>query len=552
MQFQLPLKNDTLATSWLSYNDAIDASYAIYSATLWLLNIANAFTEGADTSQGKRWLLGVPNRHNQNNSRHSQYSVGVASWVVPLTVKSLTYNFNGNIKTIDSGNIKAAVYKRYASMIQVNETTDLISAVKDATVELSGYKSKWYIATAWWNNFLIVSSWAAIESYPVDGTSYAINWAIASTVATIGNASYVACAKNQYVWVVNIQTPLWSWWWSAFIRGQLYEINSSWVLSTVGASVNILNATDGWGWSGWGANPDSWFASYVTSNNCYMYADGCSNGLWWSNTSSRQRAYGTIDMSTVSIFTYSSIRSDAYSAWIVSSYSGQTAGTHVHMIWWYDSPNSRLLYVTWFTAWVDIWAASAASFADTTSNYFDTYTNFCRYTTTTSLLTTIASNVNISATNTLRINNVAVSWTITSLNTKSIFVYKMTWSNQEDDTNAFMWIYMNCSASIAAWNALLKINGTTYQTNVISAANSISTLWYKDISIATIVGVTINANSLLFSLETNNPESRDHKIGLWLTWWTYASPTGTNDFWWSVSIWSTIGANWSKIEITLQ
>lgn len=550
MQLALPMAPwSSWSSAWLSYVDQVDALYNVYTASLWLFNIPNARNDGTDNSQGKFWLLGIPNRFNQNSARDALYAVSTSSWTGVLSLKAITHPFNKTISTIDNGNIKMAVYKRYASMIKFNESTDLISSVKDSKIDLSWYDPKWYIATSWGNNFLIVWNWStAIESYPVWATNYEITWSMAGTVSPWWAAAYVACVINQYVRIIYIDIFPASYLWAvSYIRWSLYSISSTWLFTLVWSTLDILTYTSVGSWWG-GISKSSAIASYVSWNKCYLFATWYAFSFSWSPW--RMRSYWTIDLATLTWFTYTNIANDLYNVTYSWSYTWQSA-PHQVLIWWYDVTNNRMLYVTWFTAGKDIWKAEAAWFSDTTSDYFGIFDNFCRYAKTLSVLTTATNNVNITATNWILINNSAVSWTITNLNTNSIFIYKMSLSNQEDDVGAFAGLYLNGSASISLRNAILDINGTAFQTNAISLANSISASWYKDISVNSITWVLVNSSSIKFWLTTNNPDTRDHKIWFWLTGWTYTVPTGTNDHWWSGSVGSTIGANGSKMDITI-
>lgn len=67
---QIPLKAGS-GSSAVAYDTAIDGSYSVYNATIKNYPVANAFLDGANTSQEK-WGLQVTNRATQNTAWKAQ------------------------------------------------------------------------------------------------------------------------------------------------------------------------------------------------------------------------------------------------------------------------------------------------------------------------------------------------------------------------------------------------------------------------------------------------------------------------------------------------
>lgn len=519
MQFQLPLKNDTLATSWLSYNDAIDASYAIYSVALWLLNIANAFTEGADTSQGKWWLLWVPNRHNQNSAWNTAYSIATASWTSALSMKVKTYIFNSIIKSLDTCSLKLAIFSSNTNNMcfDLDDTNKRISTSvfsgNATTVLGSGEEiNKAYIVTSWWNKFLI-HSWAAttnVYSYPLDAS----NNIIAGTVNTLSISPYY--------------NPLWSvrvlWAKDNFVRcavvGKnnlnqnismniiLLSVSSSWVFTQVDSD-NILSLS----WTSW-----NWFTvwSYVKNNTIHAIV----------NTQGVQPKYITIDMTSTASNSITTIIT--WWGWDLTTVNH--AATMIPV--WYDW--TKAVFVSNNGK---VWTADWSWFTDTGVTGLSAKS--IRYRNSTTKLATATNNL-YSTWNTFYYNTNRFLCKDADIWTKVLFAYLMTWSNEEDDVTALG----KCYATFALWNAdwlSVKVNGVEYGNSIIG------NLWELSTSIASLP----TATSLLFEIAIANTLAKTLKTWFGITGWTYGSPTGTNDFGWSVSTWSTIWSNGSQLSITL-
>lgn len=509
----IPLKTGSSATA-VAYDTAIDGAYNIYNATLKNYPVANAFTIWVDTSQEKWWLQ-ISSRTTQNNAWKTQLTFGASSWTGNISTKSRTYNFANTITQIDNATIAYGIYQRN-STLTFNETTNKIANVKGiASVSgvLSwGYQNKSYIASNGWNKFVIIGDSSGIKTYPVSATGD-ITSATPSDTKTISYTPIysvyvsrydVVAAKGQYVWVMR---SLEDWNFSNSIMWrqfcQLYSISSSGVLTAVWAPQQVWSTFI----SGAIANTPAcmWVGSYVVNNTAHTVS---LFGTYTANVTYRN-VYITVDLSTVSVFTLTVIKEVE---WFGTSLlpSGYSWSINV----WYDGSTAILIASS-----SRIFTANASAFTDTTTTSIGLYTDIHQYRQATSFFTADTNQVRTTSTNKFKIKNSDTNWSLTNLTTNCLFMYEMSWSNNEWQQASLLWVYLN-SWAIWAWSFVLKANWSTI--NTIISDNYINPIPWT----VTIISSIINANNILFELLFTNPEAIDTKIWFWLTWWTYASPTG--------------------------
>ena len=130
-----------------------------------------------------------------------------------------------------------------------------------------------------------------------------------------------------------------------------------------------------------------------------------------------------------------------------------------------------------------------------------------------------------------------------------------------------MWLLLNTTAqvndiTIETIPMTLKVNGVLLET--ISPTffnnqtwNRINTTWptlnYNNFMTFTTLNTAnpIATTNLEFELATTNTNNRDIRIWFGLTWWTYASPSWTNDASGTATTARSIGANGSIVNLTL-
>lgn len=121
----------TSATSGsVAYDTAVDAAYTVYNATLKDYPVANAFVDGANTSQVK-WGLQIAARATQNTAWKAQLTYGVASGTGALAPYSITYGFARTISKLEAGNIQTMFYQNGFPTVHFDETLNSISTVRN-------------------------------------------------------------------------------------------------------------------------------------------------------------------------------------------------------------------------------------------------------------------------------------------------------------------------------------------------------------------------------------------------------------------------------------
>lgn len=538
-----------LATQWWSwwsavnYIDTIDASYNIYNARLIQLNIPNSRNDGVNTSQARRWLADLPNRRPQNNLWNSQFVLSTVSWTTDLELYSITNSFNTPIDEIEAWRQVMWIAWNWHATITFDETTDKIDDVRHSWITtniINGNVSakKWYIASSWWNRFVVVNKWTTIETYAINANNNITSWTPADALAWTNR--WCVAVKNQYLWMISI-----AYWATHVYTWQLYQINSSWVMSTVWAAQTIFTSANSSPWWVFSLQSSAMW-SYTRNNTAYVYLDWsmhANSTISWTHSS---RIYCTIDLATVSAFTWTLV-SSTWSAvtWQYSWYGWWSWWSTVYrqIVAWWDNSTSRFYYVRWDNS---IRYANWSWFTDATLSYFEDNTRWCRYWNTPTKLTTLSANINNSSTNSLLINNVAVNWTFTNLHINSLWMYEMTWSNEEDDAWAFKWFYI--PSPNVTWQddkIYLTMNWSAWVTENIE--NNINFTLKRTILLPRI---TVSDTKIKIKTLFDNNSWWEYKMWLWMTWWTFAAPTWTNNMTWSSSLWANVWADWSYVDIS--
>lgn len=357
--------------------------------------------------------------------------------------------------------------------------------------------------------------------------NYAVTSSTPAGTATVPNCvdGWVVAAKGIYIWVVSlIQTPTGTaknnqW------KGQLYSISTAGVLSTVGAQVVIYTSPNGVDTGEGMYGRLNGLGSYVVNNVSHVISSAVAQSGNQPNAM-RSRIYNTVDLATVTVFTTTAVKQESVGA-NNSDYLGIGIAKACLNVG-YDGSFGLVVTNLGTAGTPDVYKVNAAGgFVDAAVNYFDTYLNPCRYRNTTTKLSTAASNTNVSATNTFRVDDTALAGgTFTNLHLNCIWMYEMTGTNAEDDTGttSLKGVYLGCSAlGSSSGNMTLKVNGTLALTktwnNINITASNMNWTFTSVLDIAT--------TKLTFLTEFANSLGLDCKIGYGTNGGTYATPTGT-------------------------
>lgn len=509
----IPLKTGSSATA-VAYDTAIDGAYSIYNATIKNYPVANAFVDGADTSQEKWWLQ-VSARATQNNAWKAQLSFGVTSGTGVLSRRSITYPFGRTISKIDDASIQAWFYWRWQSTVTFNESTNVLAASRWWTnTSVTWRFQKSYIATSGGNKFAIMADGSGIYSYAVSATGVLTTWTVLSTQTIpftptlVGiqfqSSCFIAAVKWQFIWWIKLSKDGQGSWWGIFrVHKQLFSIDSAWVMTTVWSQENDTVFTFASNGSNT-ANFNSW--SYTVNNTAHLVS------LHGIAGPDRSANYHTIDLTNTSAFADTLIKTDNASTTLFTAYTWL-----VNV--WYDGTSA--LIVTWLgtISTPDIYKIDATSLADTGVNASFAPTETAQYRQTTTVMSTDTNQVRTSS-DKFKIKWSDTNGSITNLSTNSVWMYEMTGTNNESQQSALIWVYTP-NTCVATGTLTLKANTVTVDTNVLSNTINVPVSQILNVSNANISSDRIN-----FELSYDNIDANDTKIWFWLTWWTYASPTG--------------------------
>lgn len=533
MDFSIPLKvSSGGGSSTASYGTTVDAAYSVYSARLLQFNIPNAFTSGANTSQAQWWLGNIPARHPQNFSWNSQYVQSVVSGSGALSIDSITKDFTSDIKSIDAGSVKFAIYDNDINnkCLWLDDTNNGIASITwsaNTTTAVPGDQFyKWYIATSGGNNFIIsarsvgtINIDGYIISHPCDSNWNITSWTVntfwpylfwdASNGEKMRNVRILA-VKDNFIWIAHGWV---GWSPAAYARFSyaILSINSSWVVSFV-STLNVIS----WG----NYNTGLVWNSYVKWNTayCYLYSK-----VFWSGWNAVRAI--AVDLTNTSTFTFSTFYSadSVPDAWVISS-----------EIVWFDGTN--MLIGSWTVRTI----SSGWVIVDT--GLFN-LPGLLRYNNTIAKMSNQELNFNInSANNNFIYRTNKFLWNTSSISSQILYVFKMSGTNEEDDlsamksiiTNNATWMYDGLSVSINENVIGTDMIWSIWELNITSVIPQIA--WTKSIDVA--IGIT-NSNSRLL------------KAGFGLTGWTYISPTGANNLSGDATNGWIANAGGSYIDITL-
>ena len=511
-----------------NYVDTIDWSYNVYSARLIQLNIPDAWNDWTNTSQARRWLANIPARHGQNSVRDSAYAVSTVSWDGSLDLYSITNSFLSPIDEIGAMRLKFGVYIDGIAQVTLNEDE---SKIWDVGVWVSDYiwqeqNQKTFIINSWGNYFIPVVIGTNIQTFACDSDGITTSDTAADTEAigwTSNRVWNVVAGKDDYFWVLRgVTNPAWNnislFWW-------LFQIDSAWQITQVWSRTSIHDVS----MSMFGAQNRRFIASYIENNTCYFVYM-----LWLQDRSLRWR--GTIDLSNTWAFMHT-LESSTSSSWQ-----------------WFGFPNDQNAMADGVLAKSgdDLYfvARNNAIYTMDISSPWDPSSAWTSYLNYNSSLRDKTDLANLTSSiwqsyhvwdrfhiddNEVMGQNIWVSW--------SLRIYEITGSNTESDASALKNIMFN--ATSALWDNLaleLRINWTLIDT-IDSRIWTAITYEKTDIN--------IGENNIKIHLQTINPDSIKHKIWLWLTWGTYAAPTGTNDLTWDATDGSNVGSDGSFMDITI-
>lgn len=555
--------NVTWGGSWTIYPDV---PYPVLNQRIGIFNAPNA----RDTdSNGRFGLLGSSNAGicQQNYNFNQQIALAVDSWVGALSTRVKSYDFSVAIDKVDGGAIKYWVFTDFPeisspySLIDFDYSTKVLSD----NISLSNWMwswgwnncKKWYIATSdWWNKFLVTnnSAWNVLV-YPMDSNNVITSSTPTTTATLRSRPSYVASVVWEYVWIFSIgfqdglhPDPWHKCFWA------LYKIDDLWLLTIQWTEQEIVVfwwITWGFYWN-WTA-----FSSYTKNNTAYLVAG---NVAAWASTSWSWSIFLSVDLTTLTDFVYTTIFSINGTDYLPTTARIQYGYTPLYVNWWYSTTDDKY----YFSNWTNIVSVDSSWFVNTwVGTAFINHTYTQRYNNTLSKLTTASENIYIDNNSILNVLGSAINWTVSYLNT--MFLFNFTWTNEEDDNDALVGMYVKTTAqTVDLDDEDLWITCTINWTSIPVTAFDIFTwqtgneLW---VSIPTQDNFhTINIQQFLvwapyidIVLQTANVNSRNLKLWIGITGWTYASPTlpSNNGMSGNQTTARTAGSDASYIDLTL-
>lgn len=611
MQISIPLlksANSSLPTSF-------EGAYQAFTWRMLLFNMPNAFSYSSGPvkySQWKFWIWDVGSRHAQNNSWNSQYAASVISWTGGLTAYAKSFDFATNISRIEAGRVKVWAYMDNTfhnaflwtpkSIFNVNETVNGLDLVKSMAAFPSSMadkrNQKSYVATSPnGTKYMIVWGEGSIRSFVLGATNYDVwsatpngtysftsfPWTPTGNGGSWLNFANVVAAKGQYVWVACVDTfldattPPWNYDAAAsgLIRGYLFSIDNTGAFTLVGSALTIsaqlTQSTTGWSWHSTSGARYYACGSYVKNNTSYCYADYYvyfrdSYGATYPKGTVSIQIYFTVDLTNVTTFTGTAVNSRN----INEGWNNGTANTAAWNTSTGEVPvgfNSTNSYMYFILTNGQIWYNTGGGFNNTAlTSAAGANDNMIRYRKTPTLMSTAWSNYNFNNAKTgFVIKGVALTWTITNSGLQTIWVYEMTGTNEEDDSAAFKGIMLdgtsinNYSAitedvSLYINDVLAETQAHTYAAAYLGAINTaLPTFTQGNRTFTTNLTVANPLNSVNFELKitVTNSASRNMKLWFWLTGWTYATPTWTNDASWNSTSGWVVWTNGSYIDIAI-
>lgn len=586
MGLSIPLKNtESGSSSWWAwtYSEILDSKYDLYNLRLLNYNIPDAWNDWIDDSQAHWWLAWLAERHSQNDLWQDQYAVSTKSWTWPLEMFSRTHNFTSNIKTLDDGQVYARMYWDRATDIWVDWTDSVhivlddinkrISTTSNMTWELPTWNHfKAYLIQSWanWYNVTVVSN--VLKTYPANS-----DWEFTDNVAidtytfntptplsvTWGFTTYPAIAwvNDNYVHMV-LWFVLADWAGSSTHKDNYCEVNlwwailqvaSDWIFSLIDEEHWIENYMGTFYTNAVTTIKECWINCYQTNNTSRVIFDMYSRIYrdWGSSISTaRTHWYMNVDLTATSNFTYS----NEYEEWASWGNPWRYHDLQMNANCWYDGT-----YMYAVDDQGDIIQASPSDYGtDTTSDFFMSHNYPAMYWNSLGKLTTQANNISIDN-NKLNIKWTEQAWTSTGLYQNTVFVRKMTGSNEEDD--AIICTHINTVATPYVWDTEdvkleLMIDSWTTEIweqlldDIWSIINPTTTWWDCKFDQSYFTWHVIEDIYLKFRLSTTNPNSRSLKLWFWLYWWSYDAPTWWNHFSESAWVW-TKNSNSTYMDITL-
>lgn len=574
--FTIPLKQSESSTS-LAYTDNVDAQYNIYNASLGLFNIPNSFNDGTNVSQWKFGLLGVAGRYQQNIAWNAQYAISTVSGVSALNIFATTYVFNRDIYSVDSGKIKCAIIREFTnSFLTINHTTNAINTALWTVAWPQNIRKKMWVATNT-NNYLVWidtsnnlvsyacnANWAIQSATPTQSVAIPFQAATGQTFSIWTNyVANISAVKDNYIWVVLTQVKL---WYNANINDAeatctwlLYSISSSWqftLIHTNAKFVNVFASANQNSNNTWQPKM-SWSDSYIHNNTCYVLAHAWSTSEYYNNQGWWYRILFSINLSVTATFNVTEIKKDQRTWFSQAHYYPNTNDVHFG----YDVWNSIWYFVT-NEGSRDIMSVTSSAFSTTWFSYRSNANNIAyypRYTHNLTVLRNVSNNANIAfVNNALVIRANTSNGTLSNLFSISYFVYEATGTNNQSDDSFMLWMQVPAPCIWSAtWSdkVFVEINWTEVSSSVVNTtSNSINTLWtimYNSSLIIPKTELWVWNKTVKIKLWYTNIFGISCKLWFGITWWTYATPTWTNDHSGSSTAWSSIWTNWSQIDITM-
>lgn len=521
----IPLKAESaLTASPNTYSWFVDMNYKIFTARLMSFSIPNAWLDSeVDYSQAERWLCNLGSRNDQNNNWNTLFSLATFAGTGALEVFSTTRTFISSIALVNYAQVKFAVFENTTTekCVTIDTTNKRISAItvsaNASAIITWTQSSKWYIVTNT-NKFLIICDWNVIKSVPVDANWNIIAWTI--NTATYSSKCNVACALNQYVWIV--------WWDTVSFFWQLYSVSSAWVLSTVWASQTLYTHN-------WSVNDSQSFWSYVKNTTCYFFVSAqqdLSWSSWWRRTIANLAS--TINMSTVTAFTYTNRKTMAIPQYTVDTTVNANNRRFVPV--WFDGTNILIVYANVICTITSWWVYTNTTIVPTTDWYI-------RYRNSTAKM--IDSTINFWSLSTRDMFNYKSKlrlWFKDNIIYYHVFVHEMSWSNEEDDDVTLKRLVCQNAIWYPDWLSF-TINWTEVASDMTVSTWQYRTLiwWYTPVA---------NTHFLKFWLSVTNSLAKTLKIWFWITWWTYSAPTGVNGWSWNATTWRTAWNSYMDIVLS--
>lgn len=509
VQLSIPAVQETgWGAGWssaASYEDVIDSSYLIYSASLKNYPVASAFvsTISANESQEK-WGLQIPSRTLQNDARKTELSFNAASGATALSLHSITWPFESALSNLDTASIQTGLYLNgYATVqtidlalwnidnIKISGTTEVAYGSTTAGTVPQHTGARGFVCDVAWTKFLVYQ----YEHRNAHVVELDANYSFVSVKAVLetsnslaaGDEGNVVGSNGAYFWTIGTEG-------SATTVCRLYQLDSLWQPTQIGAD-NVINASRevqaGSSYRLW--NEIHYLSKEYASNRILKLRIDATV-LTWPTLTVDQNFTTSAGFQWWTYIFWSSFDTglDRFYAtdWSgrIWSWSGATNPTEIHPAWTYGN----------IVSWLYI---NPAHGGDVIADILD-YENQLFYSNGSDLVMK---------------GNVFGTW----MGNKMIFMYEWTTTGKQSDDFVGMYVEWYAFAHDDGY-LRLKVNGT--QEALIDPQNTITPEWFCPLF--SLTDVALSAQEVDFELVWDNVNLISSRIYFGTTWGTYNAPIG--------------------------